>query len=552
MPKLEQLCEEIDPDKVHKDFRLWLTSMPSGSFPVSVLQNGVKMTNEPPKGLRANLNQTYFKLDDEQLAVTNKPEAFQKLFFGLALFHAILNGRRMYGALGWNIPYAFNDTDLDISTSQLKLYLDMYDDIPFGVLDLLTQFINYGGRVTDDKDLRTIDIIMRTYYTPKILEDGYAFSESGLYKSITPDPDNIHESYLNYIKGLPINPEPEAFGMHENANITCAENEVIERFQTIVTMQSSSGGSGGGRSREDIIGDAAKAIEEGLPLLYDQEATQMKFPVTYLESMNTLLCQELIKFNKLLRVLKRTLYQVQRALKGLDVMSTELDGVATSIFNQWIPKVWEAVAYPSLKPLGAWVTDLDQRLSFVQEWVDGETPVAFWISTFFFPQAFLTGTLQNHARKHQEPIDTISFDFKYRDDLMADGSDIDTKPEDGAYIYGLFLEGARWDYDTHTLGDSNPKELFSSAPVIHLDPIKDREDVVENIFRLPVYKELKRAGMLSTTGHSTNFVCWMEIPSGTDVCWRKTLVSETNSQKLYADSTKWIKAGVAAFCALRY
>ena len=60
----------------------------------------------------------------------------------------------MYGALGWNIPYAFNDTDLDISTSQLKLYLDMYDDIPFGVLDLLTQFINYGGRVTDDKDLR--------------------------------------------------------------------------------------------------------------------------------------------------------------------------------------------------------------------------------------------------------------------------------------------------------------------------------------------------------------------------------------------------------------
>lgn len=66
-----------------------------------------------------------------------------------------------------------------------------------------------------------------------------------------------------------------------------------------------------------------------LPLLFDEEATGMKFPVTYLESMNTLLCQEMTKFNKLLRVLKRTLYQVQRALKGLDVMSTELDGVAT-------------------------------------------------------------------------------------------------------------------------------------------------------------------------------------------------------------------------------
>ena len=135
---------------------------------------------------------------------------------------------------------------------------------------------------------------------------------------------------------------------------------------------------------------------------------------------------------------------------------------------------------------------------------------------------------------------------------MDDGSDIDTRPEDGAYIYGLFLEGARWNRETHCLGDSIPKELFSSAPVIHLDPEKDRQDVVENIYRLPVYKELKRAGLLSTTGHSTNFVCWMEIPSGTEVCWRKTLVSETNSQKLFADSTKWIKAGVAAFCALRY
>ena len=339
MPKLEQICEELDPDKIHKDFRLWLTSMPSPAFPVSVLQNGIKMTNEPPNGLRANLNATYFKLNDEELECTSKPAAFRKLFFGLAFFHAILIERRRYGALGWNIPYAFNETDLDICTSQLKLYLDKYDEIPYGVLDLLTQAVNYGGRITDDKDIRTIDIILRTYYTPKMFEPGYKYSESGAYYSFDCDPDDPHASYMGYIKSLPINPEPEAFGMHENANITCAENEVGERFKTIVTMQSSAGGSGGGKTREEIIGDAAKLIEDGLPLLYDEEATMMKFPVTYLESMNTLLCQEQIKFNKLLKVLKRTLYQVQRALKGLDVMSEELDGVATAIFNQWIPLV---------------------------------------------------------------------------------------------------------------------------------------------------------------------------------------------------------------------
>ena len=217
-----------------------------------------------------------------------------------------------------------------------------------------------------------------------------------------------------------------------------------------------------------------------------------------------------------------------------------------------LSQVWEAVAYPSLKPLGAWVEDLGQRLDFVQTWVDTDTPAGFWISAFFFPQAFLTGTLQNYARKHSVPIDTIEFDFKYRDDLQDDGSDITVRAEDGAYIYGLFLEGARWNKEIHKLDDSNPKELFSMLPVLHLDPEENRPDTVVDIYRAPVYKELKRAGMLSTTGHSTNFVAWIEIPSGTDVCWRKTLVSETNAQRMYADSAKWSKAGVACFCALRY
>ena len=135
-----------------------------------------------------------------------------------------------------------NETDLSISRSQLEMYLDMYDEVPYSVLQLLTQFINYGGRVTDDKDLRTIDIIMRTFYCKEILNDDYSFSESGTYTSFAYDESAAHESYMEYIKGLPINPAPEVFGFHANASITSAQDAIYAMFSTIVSLQPRSSG----------------------------------------------------------------------------------------------------------------------------------------------------------------------------------------------------------------------------------------------------------------------------------------------------------------------
>ena len=85
---------------MHKDFRLWLTSMPSPDFPAAILQSGVKMTLEPPKGLKANLLRQYARLSDQQLAGCSKPLEWRRLLFGMCLFHAVIQDRRKFGALG--------------------------------------------------------------------------------------------------------------------------------------------------------------------------------------------------------------------------------------------------------------------------------------------------------------------------------------------------------------------------------------------------------------------------------------------------------------------
>lgn len=97
---------------------------------------------------------------------------------------------------------------------QLKMLLDEYDQIPFKVINFLGAEINYGGRVTDDKDVRLITTILKNFINSDVMRDGYKFSESGIYNSI--EVGNL-EQYINYIQSLPLNPAPEAFGLHDNA-----------------------------------------------------------------------------------------------------------------------------------------------------------------------------------------------------------------------------------------------------------------------------------------------------------------------------------------------
>ncbi|NXO32335.1 DYH1 protein, partial [Cisticola juncidis] len=106
-------------------------------------------------------------------------------------------------------------------------------------------------------------------------------------------------------------------------------------------------------------------------------------------------------------------------------------------------------------------------------------------------------------------------------------------PKVGCYIHGLFLEGARWDAAAGLLAESHPKELYTEMAVIWLLPVPNRKPPESGSYLCPIYKTLTRAGTLSTTGHSTNYVIAVEIPTD-------------------KPEKHWIKRGTALICALDF
>jgi dynein heavy chain len=144
----------------------------------------------------------------------------------------------------------------------------------------------------------------------------------------------------------------------------------------------------------DIVGKLPKGMDK-------KKADPTTFAISdgQMVSLGVFVGQEIDRFNKLLSVMRSSLVNLDKAIQGTVVMSMELEMMFNDFLNNKVPLMWVKVGYPSLKPLSSWVPDLLLRLEFISNWLYHGPPSTYWLPAFFFPQGFMTATLQTYARK---------------------------------------------------------------------------------------------------------------------------------------------------------
>ncbi|XP_061620043.1 LOW QUALITY PROTEIN: dynein axonemal heavy chain 2 [Phyllopteryx taeniolatus] len=524
MPELDKLVEQLEVQKPHTDFRLWLSSSPHPDFPINILQAGIKMTTEPPKGVRANMKRLYHLVTDAQFTRCAKPVFYRKLLFSLCFFHSILLERKKFLQLGWNIIYGFNNSDFEVSENLLSLYLNEYEQIPWDALKYLIAEVNYGGHVTDDWDRRLLTTYINDYFCEAAVTEPY-FKLSTLAAYYIPH-DGPLSSYKDFINMLPTHEHPDLFGQHPNADIASQIAETRSLFDTLLSLQpqvTSASAVGAGPSREDKVLDLLADVRQTIPNLIDYESVSSHFLDP--SPLDVVLLQEIQRYNALLSMIKSSLVELEKGIKGLVVMSSSLEETFNCMYDARVPPLWEK-AYPSLKPLAAWTRDLCQRVLQFARWAEqGQPPNLFWLSGFTFPNGFLTAVLQSAARQHKISVDTLSWDFTVSS--QEDGH-IQNPPKDGVYVRGLYLEGAAWDKKGVCLVEAEPMQMVCPIPAINFKPVENRKKMAKNMYLCPCYYFPVRSGGAGRA----SFVIAVEVKSGS------------------VNPDHWIKRGAALLMSL--
>eukprot|EP01135_Chromosphaera_perkinsii_P001002 Nk52_evm16s156 gene=Nk52_evmTU16s156 len=567
--------------RIHSEFRLWLSSMPTMALPKALLENSTKLTIEPPKGLQANITNSFREISEKRFEEFGH-HAWKKLVFSLCFFNAILHERKKFGPMGWTKSYDFSSSDFHVALQTLAEVLSQsYDIIHWKALKYLTGDIIYGGRVTDNWDRRILHSVLEKFFNTNVLTDNYSFLSEIEKKKSTEDPHVEHfrsiysvpaqqtyVSYLNHIHHFPLVDSPLVFGLDESAN-TIFElrryDAFLEAARTTsnVTFVSQNAGSSGENSVSVIakelstnlpqliaLSDCNKSLFKSLEVikkrrmslggylerkgsgsLHSQNDKPMNPAVVQMNCLSVFLKQEVLRFNNLITVIQSSLENIDLAMKGQLLMTEEMEQVSKSLQENRVPALWRKHSYESLYGLGMWFADFKKRVEFIRKWVKQGYPYSYWISAFFFPNGFLTSVMQNFSRQHSIPVNSLTFKFNVQEYFVENADKVIVNDSETTLVHGMFLESAKWNFEYRAITVTDPSEMVSPLPLLGLMP-KSNFQAPSTYYNCPLYKTAARAGELDSAGHSTNFIIGIPLKTA------------------HGSADFWIRRGVALLAQL--
>ncbi|XP_047349425.1 dynein axonemal heavy chain 8 isoform X3 [Vespa velutina] len=452
----------------HPDFRIWITTEPHPNFPISLLQMSIKFTYEPPQGVKAGLTATYSGMNQIMLDQCDVPQ-YIPLIYAVSFLHTVVQERRKFGPLGWNIPYEFNTADW-----------------------YMIGEVQYGGRVTDDYDKRLLNTFAKVWFLDALFNEDFEF-----YKGYPVLNYNNIAEYLKVIDSMVSIDPPQVYGLHSNADITYQSNTTQAVLDTIISIQPKEAGVGSGESREMVVTRQAKDMLDKLPTPYDFFVVKERLNIMGItQPMNIFLKQEIDRINVVIVLLITMLNDLLLAIEGVIIMNEQLRDTFDNIYDARIPDVWRVRSWES-STLGFWFTELLERNQQFSTWLFTGRPMRFWMTGFFNPQGFLTAMRQEVTRGHEGwALDNVTL---HNSIMRYYAEDIKSPPDEGVYVIGLILEGAGWDRRNNMLCESANKVLYVNMPVVYIFALYNKPDKDPKLYECPLYKKPQRTYNLLVT-----------------------------------------------------
>jgi dynein heavy chain len=505
-----------------RGFRLFLTAESADTLPSFLVQQSVKIVNEPPSGVSSNFLRAYQLFAHEPWELCTKPQELHSIIFSLCFFHAIVVERSKFGAIGWNRKYPFNFEDLVSCADVLAGYLEDRPRIPWDDLRFVFGEIMYGGHIVDSWDRRVCAAHLEQLVCSEVIEMGEVFPGLSLPTK------RSHAETLQATKEAFPAEAPALFSMANNCAVRCSALEAASILGYLQPIFDASGAdvpvAGDGDASEvgsadgdahppppppppESPFDAAKtaalemlallsgAVPEVISLAEIEERLEDDgAPIQYV------FLRECERMNRLGAVMRASIDDAEAAVKGLVTETDAIAGMLRAMRVDAVPEQWMTIWGPTTRPLASFTLLLTESQQQLQYWsMDLMAPKTVAIACFFQPTALIASILQDASARTGTDLDQLALVTEV---MKKTADKIDIHYRDGLFIHGPALEGAVWSVDNNSIWDAPPKcGQMWPMPVMAVRAVAASKVDRRGYYACPVYRTLARSTTYVATLH---------------------------------------------------